>query len=883
MKKLGKRYLSLILSVVLCFTTFMSVMVIDAADTTIPGAKLTYSFDEATGTLTVSGTGDMYDFRDTSLGTNKKAPWTNIKDSIKKVIINEGVTGIGQYAFYNCSNLTSVSLPSTVKEIRGYGVTGGASGTNGLSYGAFRDCVSLTDINFPEGLQEIGTAAFRGCIALTKVTFPDSLTTFGTGAFVGCTGISEVTFGSGTTELSTECFYNCSNLATINWGPSINTVDEWAFYGTKLTEVTLPEQITSVKARAFADCFHLYDAYIYNRTCSITNLAFNNTKLTSTQDFNVHGYTGSTAETFANDRGYTFVALDSCKHENTHINVIKAATCTEDGLQETYCDDCNTVIVPDTVIPATGHDYEVTSTSDDTKVDGHLRQYEKCKTCGYENVVLTHVETEDSGTLNKKYVWVDGYYDYDCNATCTQSGWEKYTCTVEGCGVTQRNVVQKTGHTVENWTVTKQPTCIEEGTKTGHCSVCDQDVTETIEKTGHTVDTENPIKTEDKTESDGHIYKTYFCSVCGQQTTEVTHAAWIEGQYTPTIIAKVTCTTDGIERDKCDICDETRTVTIPSKGEHTWEATSTVEPTCTTKGQTNYTCSVCGATKRDDVVDALGHDYVEQKDLAVAATCTETGSKTYKCSRCSASKTDVVAAKGHFAKQGTKVINQEADCENDGSGHATCLRCGEEYDYVINALGHDYKNDEVEIADKPGHVLSTPVCSRCGQKENSEVVHKEWIEGYYTHRVITTGTCLTGEVYIDTCTICNKTTGNSQGTPLGHEYRMLRVYNEPSTSVGESLNVEPYSVVYSCKHCGNLDTKTGAEIFAMWDRGYYNVDKIERLSIDNSTYLDVNNDGIINAKDYAFIYNLNKKYLKYQEENADKGDSSSDTSSSENS
>ena len=61
----------------------------------------------------------------------------------------------------------------------------------------------------------------------------------------------------------------------------------------------------------------------------------------------------------------------------------------------------------------------------------------------------------------------------------------------------------------------------------------------------------------------------------------------------------------------------------------------------------------------------------------------------------------------------------------------------------------------------------------------------------------------------------------------------------------------------------------------MWDRGYYNVDKIERLSIDNSSYLDVNNDGIINAKDYAFIYNLNKKYLKYQEENANKGDSSS--------
>ena len=170
MKKLGKRYLSLILSVVLCFTTFMSVMVIDAADYKVPGPKLTYSFDKASGTLTVSGTGDMYDFWDSSL--RGRVPWNNIKDSIKKVVINEGVTGIGQYAFYNCPNLTTVSLPSTVKEIRGYGVTGGYLGNNGVSYGAFRDCVSLTDINFPEGLQKIGIAAFRGCIALKKVTFP---------------------------------------------------------------------------------------------------------------------------------------------------------------------------------------------------------------------------------------------------------------------------------------------------------------------------------------------------------------------------------------------------------------------------------------------------------------------------------------------------------------------------------------------------------------------------------------------------------------------------------------------------------------------------------------------------------------------------------------
>ncbi|MDO4363317.1 MAG: hypothetical protein Q4C99_02210, partial [Clostridia bacterium] len=171
----------------------------------------------------------------------------------------------------------------------------------------------------------------------------------------------------------------------------------------------------------------------------------------------------------------------------------------------------------------------------------------------------------------------------------------------------------------------------------------------------------------------------------------------------------------------------------------------------------------------------------------------------------------------------------------------------------------------------------TPVCTRCGQKQTAEIVHKEWIEGYYTHRVITAGTCITGEIYIDTCTICNKTTGNSQGEPLGHEYRMLRVYNESvSTDLNSKLNVEPYSIIYSCKHCGSLASQTGAQLFYWWDNSYTNTEPSGRVSNNNSSYLDVNNDEIINAKDYALIYNLNKSYLKYQEEQQNKTEESTD-------
>ena len=184
MRKNGKRIFSLILSVVLCLTTFLSVMPVGAKTEKEPGSRLTHSFDKSTGVLTISGTGEMFDFGDGSI-TSKQPPWLDYKPDIKKVVIENGVTSVGKYAFYNCENLTSVSLPESVTTINGGGVTGGAAGTNGLSFGAFRDCKKLTEINFPSKLQSIGIAAFRGCTSLKKVVLPDSVTSLGAGAFVG--------------------------------------------------------------------------------------------------------------------------------------------------------------------------------------------------------------------------------------------------------------------------------------------------------------------------------------------------------------------------------------------------------------------------------------------------------------------------------------------------------------------------------------------------------------------------------------------------------------------------------------------------------------------------------------------------------------------------
>lgn len=955
MKKTTKRLASLVLALVLAFTTGLSCLVIaSGAQVTKPGANIDYSFDASTGTFTLTGTGPMYTFRDTKLAQNGVTPWSNIKDQIKKVVVGEGITTIGEYSFYNCTNLTEVQLPSTLKKICGSGFTGGAnSSSSTVSYGAFRSCTALTKITLPQGLEEIDNVAFRDCSALKTISIPDSVTALGIGSFVHCTSLSRVDFGAGLKDIPVECFYECTNLLTINWGANINTVNEWAFYGTRLNSVDLPENINKIDGRGFADCYFLKEATINNPNCTIANLAFNNTKLTNPQDFTVKGHTGSTAETFAKDRGYTFVSIDDCWHQFQDERIVTPATCTEDGVKEIYCTVCEQVLStePDASL---GHDFDESTTrvQDDTKVDGHIRTYQYCNRCKEDVLTLEHVKGEkdpDSQTnINiNNYVWVDGYYTYENTATCERAGTETYTCTVEGCGrmldvtvgsqtikrffpTTEAHAVAKGGHKVEKWYTVKEPTCLEAGSQTGTCTICSQSVTEDIPALGHTIDEENPTRVVDLTAQNGHLVKYYTCIACTQTTTVYEHVKnpnkteendeteyiWVDGEYTPNVISPAGCVVSGLARYKCDLaeCDVTETVVLRANGSHDWVVNNVVEPTCTVAGQTNYKCAVCGMTKQGDRVEALGHDLYSISKLD--PTCTKEGNETFACNRCSYTKTDSLAKLGHTPVRVTLHVTTAPTCETEGKRSYTCARCSEQItDEVMEALGHDYVDIEVPTNDKPGHVMSTPTCQRegCNSTQPATLVHKQWIDTYTTRTTITEGTCTTGEIYTERCAICNTVNAETQGAPLGHEYRFVRIYTESSIGDGSSnlgdligniganrqdeggnsglgdiignigdgnigngnlgdiigdatdkYKVEPYSAVYICRHCARPASVNGADLMGMWDRYYYNTVPEGRLTQNNSSYMDVTGDNFINAKDYAQIRNLNSQYLQYK-------------------
>ena len=126
-------------------------------------------------TLTISGTGNMK----LSMGSNGE-DWYNSKytNAIEKVVIKDGITNIGEYAFYNCINLTNVSIPEGVTSI-------------GLR--AFSGCSSLTNITIPEGVTSIGLEAFSGCSSLTNITIPEGVTFIESGStFYGCSSLEEI-------------------------------------------------------------------------------------------------------------------------------------------------------------------------------------------------------------------------------------------------------------------------------------------------------------------------------------------------------------------------------------------------------------------------------------------------------------------------------------------------------------------------------------------------------------------------------------------------------------------------------------------------------------------------------------------------------------------
>ena len=153
------------------------------------------------------------------------------------------VTSIDNFAFSDCTGLTSVRIPNSVTSIGDY---------------AFRKCTGLTSISIPSSVTTIGEYAFRECTGLTSITIPNSVTSIGDAAFRECTRLTSITIPNSVTSIGGSTFSNCSGLTSITIPSSVTSIGEYAFREcTGLTSVTIPNSVTSIGYSAFLNCNNL--------------------------------------------------------------------------------------------------------------------------------------------------------------------------------------------------------------------------------------------------------------------------------------------------------------------------------------------------------------------------------------------------------------------------------------------------------------------------------------------------------------------------------------------------------------------------------------------------------------------------------------------------
>ena len=317
------------------------------------GNNLTWTYVEATHTLTISGSGAMDNYY-YSLIRSTRSPWYNYSEMIKKVVIEGGVKSIGQYAFYKCTGLTSITIPNSVTDIIGWAFSGCSGLTSitipnsvkNIGKEAFEFCSGLTSITIPNSVTFIGNEAFYGCSGLTSVTIPNSETSIGIRAFAFCSGLTSITIPNSVTSIGWGVFSACSGLTSIkvesgnkkydsrnNCNAIIETSTNTLISGCKNT--TIPNSVTNFGYYAFEYCFGLISVTIPNSVTSIGDCAF-------------YGCSGLTSVTIPNSvtsiGGHAFASCSGLTSVTIGNSVTSIGECAFSG-----CSGLTSITIPNSV------------------------------------------------------------------------------------------------------------------------------------------------------------------------------------------------------------------------------------------------------------------------------------------------------------------------------------------------------------------------------------------------------------------------------------------------------------------------------------------------------------------------------------------------------
>ena len=423
-------------------------------------------------TATISGTGDMWNFYENGYDYSNihKNPFIG-EHGIKKIVIEDGVTNVGDNLIYQYSGggeITEISLGKDIKRI----------GNN-----AFENCNNVVDFSLPGKLEEIGVAAFQHCDSLKKIEIPDSVKILGNNCFSGCQDLIAVKLPSGLKNISDYVFLECWSLTTISLPSAIESIGEEAFGGCKSLEtINLPSGLESIGNYAFGSCTNLTTITLPSSLESIGNSAF----------YNCTNLTTITLPTNLESIGD--YAFQSCNNLKT-VNFEDGFSCSISFWMFENCTSLTEIIIPKKVPHVDtdaflGCSRLTTVAVEGSSTDIDSSAFNKCPN-------LRTIRGYDCSYAKK-------YYDL---LTDSQKKQIKFESLGEGTHQFTSKKVQ-----------VKEPTCTEKGTEAYQCQICGKKKDEEdIPAYDHNWN--DGIITKPATETEDGKIK-YTCRRCGETKTE---------------------------------------------------------------------------------------------------------------------------------------------------------------------------------------------------------------------------------------------------------------------------------------------------------------------------------------------------------------------------
>ena len=604
---------------ILCTLLPMSLLSASAVETSgTCGENLTWSFDEDSGTLTISGEGKMTDYSTQFSYSNRSitfittAPWGDFINNLVAVVIDRGVMSIGANAFRGCRKLASVTISNSVTSIGGaafFDCSGLTSitipdGVMSINWGAFWGCSSLTSVTIPESVTSIGNNVFSDCSRLTSITIPNSVTSIEDGTFFGCSGLTSVTIPEGVTNIGGSAFEGCSRLENITIPEGVTNIGGSAFKGCSgLTSITIPDSVTNIGESAFKGCSGLTSITIPDSVTNIGGSAFEGCSSLTTVSVNTNNPNYTSEDGVLYNKDQTELICCPCGKTGSLTIPDSVTSIFESAFRG--CSGLTSVVIPDSVTSIGNVVFYDCSgltsiTIPDSVTNIGWAAFDSCSS-------LTSITIPDSVTNISDYAF------RDCSSLT--SVYFMGDAPEIGDGVfcvydmeTKTNIIipdlmlyyidGKEGWTSPTWN--GYPTATWDGVNIPH----------------------------------SHSYQA--------------------------IVTAPTCTEQGYTTHTCTVCGDSYVDTyVDALGHDFGEWTQTKAPTCTEKGSEKRTCSRCDTFEPREI-DALGH--TEVVDAAVPATCTEAGKTEGKhCSVCNT----------------VLVVQEEISALGHKYENGVCVQCGE--------------------------------------------------------------------------------------------------------------------------------------------------------------------------------------------------------------